>query len=84
MKTTHGVLIVSDPCPGGAPTPFQLASLTEVLDYRYSHLLTTWVAVNAMNRTQLEETVSARIADRIIDGAVVVPMIWPSYRKRLV
>ena len=83
LKTTGGVLVLSDPCPGGSPTPFQLAALTEVLDFRYSHKLATWVAINASTRTQLEETVSARIADRIIDGAVVVPMVWPSYRKRL-
>lgn len=75
------VLWLSDPAPAGLASAYQQTCLHELIDTRYNRRLANWVSVNATGRQQMEATLGARIVDRLRDRAVVVQMVWPSYRR---
>ena len=80
--TRPDVLWISDPLPvGGSLTEAQQDRLFRVLDDRYSAMKPTWVTVNVMSGTELDERLGPQNADRLRDGALAVFCNWPTNRK---
>ena len=76
------VLVVSDlipPC--GTLTDYQSDVVYRLLDARYNDLRPLWVTLNVKDRAALNAAIGVAAADRLIDGAVVIPCDWDSYRK---
>lgn len=80
-----GILLLSDPTPPGAGTltEFQRSALYSVIDYRYRNLKPTICTINAGSLTELDVQLSPQIADRMLDGAIVLECNWPSFRRPL-
>jgi DNA replication protein DnaC len=81
--TACGFLLFSDPTPpgGGTLTEFQRSALYHVIDSRYSQKRPVLCTVNAASLDDFYEQLSAPIADRLLDGALIVECNWPSFRK---
>ena len=78
------LLLISDVCRAGCQlTDYQRSALYDVIDSRYSNRRPTWITTNAANRDELETMLGDDIADRLLDGALVVPCIWDSFRREL-
>lgn len=76
------LLVLSDLCNVGETlTDFQRQVIYRIVDQRYCHNRPTWLTANAQDRKQLEQTLGAAIVDRLLDGSLVVPCDWPSFRK---
>lgn len=76
------LLVISDIEPNeGKISEFEARALMTLIDHRYCHLLPTIITSNLMSMAVLSELVGERIVDRICEGAIIIPMIWDSYRK---
>lgn len=81
--TDAQVLAISDPLPpGGGLSDYELVMLFRIIDRRYRDRRPTWLTINAASREDAERRLAPNIVDRLVDGAVVVPCNWPSYRRR--
>lgn len=78
------LLVISDiePNSNKKATEFEERALMELIDYRYTRMLPTVVTSNKTARSELVNTIGERAVDRLWEGAVKLPMFWPSYRKR--
>ena len=83
LNVAPSVLLLSDPgLPGGAVlTPYQLGALNQIVDSRYQEKRPIICTINAAGPEKLKDTLSAQVADRLLDGAIVIECKWPSYRK---
>lgn len=80
--TSREILIVSDPInAGGGVTEFEADVLYQILDGRYRESLPTVFCLNASGADDLDKRLGRRQADRLLHGATVVQMNWPSYRR---
>lgn len=78
------VLLISDPLPPlGSTTGHQLSVLWRIIDGRYRDRRPTIVTANVATRTELESRLAPNIVDRLIDGALVLPCYWPTYRRAM-
>lgn len=80
-----GLLLISDPLPPietAGPKEYQLTLLWRIIDQRYREKRPTIVTVNVKDRAELDRRLAPNIIDRLIDGSLVVPCKWQSYRKR--
>ena len=76
------ILWISDPAPPtGSLTEYQQSFLFRLLDYRYSHLLTTWVCCNVTSGADLDARIGAQNGDRLRHGAHAIFTNWESFRK---
>lgn len=81
--TRPAVLGISDPTPpSGIVSDWQIATLYRLIDKRYRANRCTWLTMNAKTEADAEAQLSDRVFDRLIDGAVLIPCFWPSYRER--
>jgi DNA replication protein DnaC len=78
------LLVISDIEPNSRKpaTDFEERAITELVDRRYGQMLPTVVTTNKESRSDLVRSIGERAVDRLWEGAVKVPMFWPSYRKR--
>lgn len=76
------LLVISDiePHAEKPATEFERRALLELIDRRYTAMLPTVVTTNKNTKPELVESIGERVVDRLYEGAVIVPMIWPSYR----
>ena len=77
------LLVISDI----EPTPYKISDFEErclysLMNYRYMQMLPTVVTTNIPKRSALADLIGERTVDRLFGDAVVVPMIWPSFRHR--
>lgn len=81
---TVGLLVISDIEPNSTKpaTDFEERAIMELVDFRYSEMLPVVVTTNKDNRSELSKAIGERTVDRLFDGAIRVPMIWPSHRRR--
>ena len=76
------VLMLSDPMPPvGVVTAHQRELLFRIIDRRYRSRRPIWATLNAKDGSEVAERLSPNIADRLADGAVVIPCNWPSHRR---
>ena len=75
------LLVISDiePTPNKA-SDFEERAILRLVDYRYTHQLPTIITSNLSSRSHMSSVIGERTTDRLFEGAVVVPMLWPSYR----
>jgi DNA replication protein DnaC len=78
------LLVVSDiePHADKAASEFEQRALLELIDRRYTAMLPTIVTSNKVAKPDLIKAIGERVVDRLYENAVIVPMIWPSYRAR--
>lgn len=77
------VLGISDPIPAvGSPSAYNSSQLYRLVDRRYRMMRPTWVTLNSRSSEEAMEKLSAPVFDRLRDGAVILPCMWPSYRAR--
>lgn len=76
------LLVISDvePNPTVPASEFEERALMEVIDRRYGAMLPTVVTSNTTSRSSLAKFIGQRTVDRLFHDAVVVPMLWTSYR----
>jgi len=65
----------------GALTPYQASCLYDILDFRWQRRMPTWCSVNVSSSEEADQRLGAVITDRLQDGAMVLRLTWPSYRK---
>lgn len=76
------LLVLSDVVQSGsALTEYQRQIVYRIVDHRYNHKRPVWMSVNAASRADLDTMLGRAIADRLIDGAVLVPCNWESFRR---
>lgn len=76
------ILWISDPAPPtGSLTEYQQSFLFRLLDYRYSHLLPTWVTCNVTSGAELDSRIGAQNGDRLRHGAHAIFTNWDTFRK---
>ena len=80
--TAPRVLAISDPSPPEGPiTSHQMNMLQQVVDGRYRDQRPTWWTLNVANKKDAEAKFGVALVDRMLDGALALPMAWPSFRK---
>jgi len=78
------ILILSDPVPViGDLSPFQCATLYQIVDARYNDCKPIWAAFNASDAQEVERAIGVPILDRLRDGAVSLACNWRSFRRAL-
>ncbi len=76
------ILALSDPVPPRDElTAYELSILRDIVEHRYSHGLSTWVATNVDNKADAQRLFSVAVLDRLLHGATEVFCGWSSYRK---
>lgn len=76
------ILIVSDPfLPAGILSEFLQNSLYQIVDYRYSHQLPTWITLNAASGEDASQRLGYQTVDRWRHDALVLSCNWQSFRK---
>lgn len=76
------ILWLSGPAPPtGTLSEYQQSFLFRLLDYRYSHLLPTWVTCNVTSGAELDARIGAQNGDRLRHGALALFTSWASYRQ---
>lgn len=76
------VLCLSDPSPpSGDPKDWTIEKLFRILDRRARNCRPTWITANVSSSAEANRTLSAPVADRLRDGAVVIDCNWPSLRR---
>lgn len=77
------VLAISDPVPArGQLSDYQLAILRQVVDWRYSRSLSTWITTNLEDFEQAKQMLTVPLLERLTHGALELFFNWPSYRMR--
>lgn len=78
------ILAVSDiePHTDKEATPFEQRALLELVDRRYNAMLPMVITTNKETRDELSALITERVVDRLFQDAIVIPMVWPSYRDR--
>ena len=81
--TRPSVLVLSDPALTGSAehTSFQRDVLFRSVDRRVTEMRPTVVTINAKNDDTMMAVLGEQIAGRLLDGAIVLDCMWPSYRK---
>lgn len=80
--TAPDILAISDPLPPvGKLSEYQITSLCNVIDARYSHLKPTWLTLNVANRREAEDRMSPQVVRRIADGSLVIVCNWPPFKQ---
>lgn len=75
------VLVLSDPVPiAGDLTPYQRATLYQIIDGRYNDCKPIWASLNGSGRQDVERALGVPILDRMRHGAVSLACNWPSFR----
>lgn len=81
--TKADVLAISDPVPPfGGLTPYQSSMFFRIVDRRYRDVRPTWLTINCKDRAEAEERIGVSIVDRLGEGAMALPCIWPSFRQQ--
>lgn len=76
------ILGISDPTPPASElSGFRIELLWRITDVRYRNKRPIWMTLNAKDLNDAEKKLTAPLWDRLVDGAVVVPCLWPSFRK---
>lgn len=75
------VLVISDPTIGVNATAYQLTTLYQIIDSRYTQMRPTWISCNATDREKLEARIGAPVVDRLLHDACVIPFNCGSYRR---
>jgi len=78
------LLVISDIEPDATQqaSHFEQRALLELIDRRYTAMFPTVITSNKKSRTAMADAIGKRAVDRLYEGAIVVPMTWPSYRER--
>lgn len=80
--TRTDVLAISDILPPfGSASEYQAATLSRLIDRRYSEMRPTWATLNAANGREAEERTGHAVIDRLRHDALVVNCSWESYRR---
>jgi DNA replication protein DnaC len=75
------VLAVSDPLPvQGNLGDWQARTFGRLIDLRYRRRRPVWLTANAADQSDLHERLTPPVADRLLEGAVVLQCFWPSHR----
>jgi DNA replication protein DnaC len=75
------VLAISDPLPpSGKLTEFQQNWMFRFIDRRYRDQRSTFVTLNAADRTEAIDRLGPAIVDRLVDGALALHCNWNSHR----
>lgn len=76
------ILVLSDPVPiAGELTPYQRATLYQIVDARYNDCKPIWASLNGAGREEVERALGVPILDRLCDGAVSLACNWRSFRR---
>ncbi len=76
------LLALSDPIPpAGSLSEYEQRMLLRIVDGRYRDCLPMAATLNVKDRNELEQRMGPQAADRLCDGAVLVPCNWASYRS---
>lgn len=77
------MLVLSDPSlPGGAElTEYQRGTLFQLVDTRYRMERPIICTMNATCEADMHKFLGSQIAERLLDGAVVLECQWPSVRE---
>lgn len=76
------LLYLSDPLTvSGSLSEFLQEALAAIIEKRYERCLPTIVTCNVNSRHELNDRMGAKTADRLCDGATVVPCNWASARR---
>lgn len=80
---TKDFLLLSDiePRVNEESSAFFQESMLEIIDERYRAMLPIIVTSNVKDSAQMKKAIGNRAVDRLLQGAVIVRMEWPSYRK---
>ena len=77
------VLILSDlVTASGGVSEFEADVLYGILDARNRERLPTLVSLNATGEDDIDKRISKRVADRLLHGATVITLDWPSFRRQ--
>ena len=78
------ILALSDPIPPrDVLSPYELATLRDIIERRYSQSLSTWVTTNVTDRNTAVELFTGAVLDRLLHGAIEVNLCGlDSYRLR--
>lgn len=82
--TSPDLLIISDPLPQADDktiTDYQQSVLWRIVDRRYRDMKPVWMTVNVADSKELDRRMGRQLADRLMDGALVIHCEWVSYRK---
>ena len=77
------ILVISDPIPPKGDASQHTASvLQRIIDYRYRHLLSTWVSINVSSGAEASKRLSSPTVDRLRHNSLALTCNWESYRAR--
>lgn len=76
-------LLVIDEWQRRRDTNDENLTLLRLIDKRYEECKTTVIVSNHATREEFEQSIDARLADRICDGGGIIVCDWPSVRGRI-